>query len=461
MRFSPRLILLAAALALTVENTAELSQRGLAWLLGLPAATVGAVLLALVAAGWARWALRSEEPASPRWQTRAIRLVRFFPALALADTLFIYPQTRPDTWTIASASFFLTALLVLIGAAAWPRVPPRLIAALALAMALGLRLLLILRDRGPLGGDMQALVDRAAGDLLHGQAPYHWYYFPWPVPLTYLPGTLLAYLPGHALGLAPRWTNLAAEAAMAALLVLAARDGGRERDHPALLIVATALLMQGPLEWFRSTAHLPGWALLAAALLATARRHRLQGPAWGLALAASAFAAPFFPLALVATLRERGWRPAARVAAQTAAVTALLVLPFLLWTPRPFVLGTIAWFGDLEKFPALRWHGSHTWREYPGLAGLFWTLGWQRWLQPLQITAVAILVALFARRGGRLAAVPGYGVAVFLAFMITNQMLWPYFYQPALVAALCAAVTAHAGAGNQMAAAGSMSARSQ
>jgi hypothetical protein len=459
MRFSPRLALLAVALALTVENTAELDQRRLGNLLGLPAATVGAVLLALVAAAWARWALRAGGEQEVRWPPFVLPLLRFLPALALADTILVYPETRPATWSAASGSFYLAALAALLVTAAWARIPRRAIVAVALAVGLILRLLLIVRDHGPLGGDMQRLVDTAAGELLHGKAPYHWYYFPWPVPLTYLPGSLLAYLPGHALGLVPRWTNLAADCSLVGMLLLAARRDRREHDHPALLIVAAAFLLQGPLEWFRITAHLPGWTLLAAALLATVRRHRVAGALWGLALAASAFAAPFFPLALVATARERGWRVALRLAARAGAVAALLILPFVIWSPRAFFEGALSWFGDVEKFPALRWHSSHTWVEYPGLAGLFWTYGLQRWLQPLQIVTVAGLVLLFARKGGRLAALPAHGVAVSLAFVLTNHMLWPYFYQPALVAALCAVVTAQAGAGNQMAPAGSISAR--
>jgi len=58
--------------------------------------------------------------------------------------------------------------------------------------------------------------------------------------------------------------------------------------------------------------------------------------------------------------------------------------------------------------------------------------------------AVTGLVAWFWRKNGRAETVPAYGVAVFLAFVICNHMLWPYFYQPAIVAALCAAVTARA-----------------
>ena len=457
MRFSPLLALLAVLLGVVIENTAELGQRNLEHLLGLPAATIGAALLALLAAAWAWWALRGDRT---EWTALTLRLVRFLPALALADTLRFYPQTKPATWTAASGTCYLLALAALVAAAAWPRVPRAAIAGLGLAIGLALRLFLILHDRTPLAGDMQALVDAAAGELLRGRAPYHWYYLPWGVPLTYLPGTLLAYVPGRALGLAPRGTNLVAEVVLAALLVLAARDRQRPRlEHPALLIVASTFLLQGPLEWFRLTAHVPGWTLLAAALVLTARRHRAVGPVWGLALATSVFAAPFFPLAAVATAHERGWRAALAMTAQAAAVTAVLVLPFVLSAPQDFYTGAVAWFGDVGRFPALRWSTLRTWREYPGLAGLFWTLGLERWLQRLQVVAVAALVALFWRKGGRSPAVPAFGVAVFLAFMICNHMLWPYFYQPAIVAALCALVTAPA-ASNQIVAAGSISARS-
>jgi hypothetical protein len=161
-----------------------------------------------------------------------------------------------------------------------------------------------------------------------------------------------------------------------------------------------------------------------------------------LTLAATPFAAPLFPVVLVATWRERGVRAVLLLAGQAAAVVAALVAPFYLWAPREFVEGTLLWFGNLERFPRLRWTEARTWLEYPGLGGLFWTLGIERWLQPLQAALVVGLATWFARARAGVAAVPAFGVAIHLAFVLSNQVLWPYFYHPAIVAALCAAVTA-------------------
>jgi hypothetical protein len=443
LRFSPLLVLLAVLLGVTVENTAELGLRGLAYLVGLPASTIAAGLLGLLAWAWARWALRPERVAGKRWDDLCLRAMRFLPAAAWLDTILVYQPVKPRTWTAATGTFYLAVLAALLALAVWRRTPTLLIAGAAMLAGLALRVLLIAGDTQPLTGDMLALVDAAAADLLRAKAPYHWYHLPWDVPLTYWPGTLLAYLPGRALHLSPRWTNLVAELALITLLALASREGRRRLpDHPALLFVAAAYLLQGPIEWFRLTAQVPGWTLLGAALLATALRHRAAAVAWGLALAASPFAAPFFPLAVVATGREGGWGTALKLCGRAALVMALLVLPFLLWSPQAFFEGTLSWFGDVDRFPRLKWQGTFTWREYPGLAGLFWTLGLERWMQPLQAALVVALVVLFAGRRGRAEAVPAYGVAVFLAFILTNHMLWPYFYQPAIVAALCAVVTA-------------------
>src|SRR6185436_13958570 len=118
----------------------------------------------------------------------------------------------------------------------------------------------------------------------------------------------------------------------------------------------------------------PAWTLLGAALLATVHRSRAARPLWGLALAASPFAAPFFPLGLLATWRERGSRSALVLAGQAAAVAALVIVPFALWKPHALIEGAYSWFGDVDAFPRLKWDGNRTWREYPGLAGLFWTL---------------------------------------------------------------------------------------
>lgn len=451
LRCSAALMVLMGLTVLTIETTAEVDQRGLAYLPWLGVATGAAVVLALLAAGWIRWALGWTPALPARWEHAAQHLVRFVPAVVWLDTILVYPPMKPATWTLATGSIYLAALVTLAALAAVRRVPRPAVWAAALAVGLAARVWLVAGATDALQGDLQALVNGGAAVLLRGEAPYRWYHVPWGVPLTYWPGTLLAYVPGRALGLHPRWTNLVAEAAAIALLAAAAirrRDDGDARshlDHPALCLVGAAYLLQGPIEWLRATAHVPGWTLLAAALLASARRHRAAGLAWGLALAASPFSAPFFPLVALAVLRERGWRAALVTVAQALVVALALVLPFALWTPRAFFEGTISWFGDVDRFPALKWSGPRTWREYPGLAGLFWTLGWQRWMQPLQVAVVGALLALFFRRRGRLETVPAYGVGVWIAFMLTNHMLWPYFYQPAIVAALCAAVTAKTG----------------
>jgi hypothetical protein len=337
LRFSMKLAGLALLLGLLIENTAELNQRGLAQFLGLSTATVAAALLAVLAVAWARFALRAPAGAEAeigRWERLGARVLPFLPALALLDTLLIYPPTKNATWTLAWSAFFIAALVALVLAAALP-VRRQVVWMVALVAGLGLRLF-VLRPHDQLTGDMQLLVHSASGDLLAGKAPYHWYYLPWAVPLTYWPGTLLAYLPGRALGLHPRVTNLVAEAALTALAVLAARGAADPRarsQHPALLLVATACLLQGPIEWFRGTAQVPGWLFLGMALLATVRRHRAAGVAWGLALAASPFAAPFFPLAVIATIKERGTRAALVLFGQAAGVAAVLILPFVVWSP--------------------------------------------------------------------------------------------------------------------------------
>jgi hypothetical protein len=327
--------------------------------------------------------------------------------------------------------------------AAYPGLRPALLW-LLVAAGVALRIATHVQHIETMGGDMLPLVDRAAGALLRGEAPYRTYHFPWPLPLTYWPGTLLAFLPARSLRVHPHWTNLAAELA---LLVLVARTvGGRFRArrrtaphpwaHPGLLIACTVFLLPSSIEWFRITTAPVGWLAIGLAIVAAHAGHRLAGAALGLALATTPLAAVLAPFVLVSLLRARGLRAAGGHLAAAAGVLALFVLPFLLWSPGGFIEGAWAWFNDLDRFPRLKWAEARTWAKVPGFSGLLWTLGHESWLKPLQVASVALILALFFRRGAHAAELPRHVAAAYLLFVLWNPILWPYLYQPALVAAL-------------------------
>ncbi len=302
-----------------------------------------------------------------------------------------------------------------------------LLAVAALTVGLALRAFAFARTSPFAKGEMLSLVLRASRALFDGHSPYATYHFPWPVPLTYWPGTLLAYAPAQLLHYDVRWTNVAAELVIATLVV---RLGGRR----VVPVVAAWFLLPGSLEWTQITAAPVGWAAIALTLAALATDHRRADVALGLAVATTPFSWPLVPLALLR------WRKTAslRRAAVTAGVAMLLILPFFLWAPRAFIEGTVLWFNQMDGFPRSKWIESRTWARYTGLAGVFWSLGLERLLKPFQLVAVGVIVWRYARRGATAALVPAFATAILIVFVALNPVIWPYLYQPAIVAALLA-----------------------
>ena len=74
----------------------------------------------------------------------------------------------------------------------------------------------------------------------------------------------------------------------------------------------------------------------------------------------------------------------------------------------------------------------------PGFSGLFWAHGREGWLKPIQLAAVLGVAGLYAARGAAPADLGRHAAGAFLLFTLFNPVLWPYLYQPALLAALLA-----------------------
>jgi hypothetical protein len=167
-------------------------------------------------------------------------------------------------------------------------------------------------------------------------------------------------------------------------------------------------------------------------------RSRLAAIAVGVAAATTPLVAVFAPLVLLAWWRTDGLRAALVRAASALVVAAALIAPWVIWSPSAFFDGAVLWFNDLDRFPRDKWIRFRTWQRYVGFSGLYWREGLEAWLKPTQALSVAIVTGLFAWAGGRPARLPRFAAAAFTLFMCTNPVLWPYFYQPALLALLLA-----------------------
>jgi hypothetical protein len=431
-------------LALIVGALVELG--GHLWFYGLArfeGAVLSAVLAAAVVAAAVAWLLpvpAAEPRQAPRWLWRALSLL---PVVLLVDAVWGNPVARELTWGW-QPWVAMAAALALVAAPGVLGLRPLWVGVAALMAGVALRAALIQESQINHTGDMLQLVRDAAGRLLEGKSPYATYEMPWPLPLTYLPVTLLAYLPAEAAGIDVRWVNVLADLALAAVVVRAAataRAPGRAiADDPVWLLLAAWFLLPSAVEWSRYTTAPVTWVALAIAVAAVTAGHRLAPVALGVALATTPLAVVLAPLVVLAWRTRHGLGAALLRLGAAALVAAAFIVPFAAWAPGPFVEGTVLWFNDLDRYPRQKWVGARTWREYTGFAGLFWEHGLERWLKPLQATAVVACVAAYFRRGGRLAALPAAAVATFLVFMVWNPVIWPYYYAPAAVLALLAAV---------------------
>jgi hypothetical protein len=283
---------------------------------------------------------------------------------------------------------------------------------------------------------MVPLVLAALDRLMHGHSPYATYQMPWPVPLTYLPLTWLSYGPALLAGIDPRWTSTACELSLFAVLLVVA-GGPRKASRPLILLFAA---------WFPASSLIASDALTAmpvqslalgasaAMLVSGARRAPL---ALGLALTTTPLAGTLLPL-VVLRWSQDGRAALTRRLGVTVAVAAACLLPWILWSPQGFWDGPVTWFNRLDGFPRRSWESSHVWEHVPGFTGLFWRLGLEHLLRPVQITLVAGVMTVHARLAPSSNA-DGLAralVATLLGFLLFNVIIWPYLYEPAVALAL-------------------------
>jgi hypothetical protein len=292
---------------------------------------------------------------------------------------------------------------------------------------------------------------------------------PWEVPLTYLPLTWLAYLPAYLLRGDLRITNLLAELGIGLALAWLAQSsrlwrgvgGGfatknQQKAGPRTQPqdVATALQAQGAPEaglliwawlflqpsamiWSLTTTAPVQWLLLTALLVFLSTDHvRRSAIMLGLCAAATPLVSIVIPFALLRWLRLGGWQLALRCAGAAALIGVTLIAPFLIWAPQPFIFGVWRWFNDNNLYPRLRWDMDQTWARMIGFSGMFWRHKLVDLLKPIQLVLILSAAALYHRRRASAISLAPYVTATFLLFTLFNPVLWPYLYNPALLAAL-------------------------
>lgn len=407
------------------------------------ALALGALLAAIAGA----WLVTSRAGATARAPGAAIvgrvapLLLAAAPALSVAFSLLERRRMlvfAPD-WMLVSLAFggLLAACAVL------PRAPLSLVATGAMIAGLGLRLFdfaVIAID--PRRADMLPLLVSALDNLMHGRSPYATYEMPWPVPLTYLPLTWLAYGPALLAGLDVRWTSTVCELVLFAVLLVVAGGPRASSSRPLVLLFAA---------WFPASSLVAADAMTAMpvqslALGATAALvvsgHRRAPLALGLALATTPLTAALLPLVVVHWSRH-GRATLMRRLGIAVTVAATCLLPWILWSPRGFWDGPVTWFNRIDGFPRRTWESAHVWEHVAGFTGLFWRLGLEGLLRPVQIVLVAAILMAQARHGRTSGdeRPDAAMVATLLGFLLFNVIIWPYLYEPVVALALVSVAT--------------------
>ncbi len=428
---------LAVVMAVVLDTTGAMHVYGLADAKGESRELLSAFLLLGIALLWlllpSGTATRDQE--EPAW-------LGFLPPLAAAVSISDVLSFVSAGWTPARLLVLGGGTLVLFALALSGRYAGWA-AALAVLLGVAIRALHIRHvPIEPARGDMLPLVQRALDNLFRGASPYTTYHMPWELPLTYLPLTWLAYTPAYLAGIDLRWTNIVAELAVlaAGLFVAGHAAEQRRRAMGTTALFWSALFLAPTVVHWDTVATAPiGWAALAWSLALVATSHwRAAVVALGFAAATTPLVAVLVPLVAVCWWRTLGPWPAMRHAVLAAAVAAILLLPWVLWAPGPFVEGNLRWFNDLDRFPRMKWQSEQTWLQITGFSGWFWQRGLENWLKPAQVGCLALVTLLYAAGGAAPAAMHRYAAAAFLLFVLFNPVLWPYLYHPALVAALLA-----------------------
>ena len=450
---------LAILLGLTLDLTGALHVYGLSVLASQRLATGAALLLTVVAASWVLVvAKEGHEERTANYepyatQQRSYKVQRVLTLLMLLGWLattrdflvFLSPgATLPRALAFGSGALALAYALIRPPATGW-----LLVCAILLGGAVRVASFRAV-PIDPAHGDMLPLASGALSNLLAGQSPYTIYHMPWDLPLTYLPATWLAYLAPFMFGLDIRIVNLLAELAvgMAVFWLAIARRhtlGGKRalaavwHDEQSLLLWGWAFLQPTALNWSLATTAPVLWALLAATLaLLIAEGGLGSALLLGLCAAASPLAVIVAPFAVLYWLRSGGMRCTALYVAIAGLVTAAFILPFLLWSPQQFILGSWRWFNENDLFPRMRWEMDNTWARIVGFSGIFWRHNLVGALKPLQGLILMGLAALYWRWGATGRQLAPFSVAAFLLFTVFNPILWPYLYYPALVSAIIA-----------------------
>jgi hypothetical protein len=288
-------------------------------------------------------------------------------------------------------------------------------------------------------GDMLVQITEAVKRFASGLNPYHVYYVPWELPLSYGPTLWMWYLVPYALQADFRLVTIFGELFAAALLAVAAVvDAYRRRylDAAALGVLAVVAANNPAFDRFLLGGHTPAyWPLIALfALLASSERSRSAAVALGLLLVARTTMIALAPTFFIYLWRND--RHAILPAAALMGVVVVLLLgPFAVLDWRVMMYGM---YGNYVRIiTGYVWHQTNWMDSTIGLTRLLLEWGLSTYVAIVQALILLVTYAVtWCRLRPGTSAAPWYCLALTIFCMTT---LWPVYYAflDAFVLGLC------------------------
>lgn len=264
----------------------------------------------------------------------------------------------------------------------------------------------------PARSDMLPLMIDAIRSFIAGNSPYAYYLVNGNnLPMTYLPTLWIPFLPAGFFSFDPRLINLACVVAAAAIIY---RVSSNKVNASALM----AVFLLCPYLQYRHELYLGViWLYLAIVFYAIKKNNMILST---LLVAISACSYQLLwvvvPFYFIYIFKKCGMKIFAVYVALFLAVCAVVILPFALWAPEPFIRGTVGhWAGQAYVMAA----------NLSTLAASF--IGWGA-LHILQSIIMLALLLLALKKTEIYADIYLWAAIALTLFIAFNTFIDAYFY---------------------------------
>jgi len=282
-------------------------------------------------------------------------------------------------------------------------------------------------------GDMLPLIVAACESLLQGNFPYIHYDVPWELPLTFLPGLWLPYLPFVSTGVDPRWLGIMAVWGVGVVIYFAASECPLRYRMTAMGLVALFVYSPAWLDFTIQGHTQILWFYIALFGLFVTRSNTIGSCVMmGLLLASRQTMLILVPPLFLWLLFHLSWRATFRHLAWIALPLFLLMIPFLLKDPEAVLLEPIRHYNELAAYERTRGDAGYL-AQTPGLTYAFVRADAEDKLRIVAWFALAVIwggALVYARKTTTLLC--GCGAGLFLMNALT-PIPWYYIFAPPLI----------------------------